>query len=498
MAITHPFVCAIADDAAAAAAGEVVPSNWNADHAVTNLTLTPTHTGALDIIKHESSGATGTGGYDWKLMYDGGGAKSNGPVGEVNYIDDVWTMGIGIGDVVGTRASGQAALAITMESKFYNSPSQTSPWSEFHVTHVGTGDEERRLISFLCAHDDSYIGGSFTFDFLNLYEHDGTQRIKFDFTEAAYSNITFQVRPIFSFDDNNVYIFRQRNAANTGYVELPYISSDDRLYAQQSGVFVGATPTTGSYAKSFFVVQPTSGSSGGVCLDCWIPTISGNYSALTAAGSVSNDLAIHLYNNNTAGSSAKTILRIAKAGTNGDPCVRFELPSASVYWSCGIDNSDSDSFKISRDWDIGTSDALRIDSSNNARFYGSLGVANATNGQACEVKTLTELTTIAASATTDTTIQMPANSLVLAVSVRVTTAVTCTSTFTVGDASVADRFNTAAVSKAVNSTDKGTKAGAYYNATAASVRITPDTVPSDATGRVRVTIHYIEITPPTS
>ena len=40
MAITHTFVCAIADDATAAANGEVVPSNWNADHAVTNLVLT--------------------------------------------------------------------------------------------------------------------------------------------------------------------------------------------------------------------------------------------------------------------------------------------------------------------------------------------------------------------------------------------------------------------------------------------------------------------------
>lgn len=56
----------------------------------------------------------------------------------------------------------------------------------------------------------------------------------------------------------------------------------------------------------------------------------------------------------------------------------------------------------------------------------------------------------------------------------------------------------AAVSKAANSTDKGTKAGAYYNATAEGIVITPDTVPTDNTGRVRVTIHYLEVTPPAS
>lgn len=129
---------------------------------------------------------------------------------------------------------------------------------------------------------------------------------------------------------------------------------------------------------------------------------------------------------------------------------------------------------------------------------GDIAASNATNGQSIGIKSLTELLTIAAAATSTTTIQKPANSIVLAVSVRVTTAVTCTSTFTVGDSTSAARFSTAAVSKAINSTDKGTKAGAYYNATAEGIVITPDTTPSDATGRVRVTIHYIEVTPPTS
>jgi len=34
LTITHPFVSAIADDPAAAAAGQVVPSNWNASHSI--------------------------------------------------------------------------------------------------------------------------------------------------------------------------------------------------------------------------------------------------------------------------------------------------------------------------------------------------------------------------------------------------------------------------------------------------------------------------------
>jgi hypothetical protein len=135
-------------------------------------------------------------------------------------------------------------------------------------------------------------------------------------------------------------------------------------------------------------------------------------------------------------------------------------------------------------------------------FGGTIGfdgtLANLVNGQAFQVKALTELTTIAAAATTTTTIQLPAGALILAVPVRVTVALPVTTNFTVGDSGSATRFSTAAVSKAINSTDKGTKAGVYYNASATGVLITPDSTPSDATGRVRVTIYYIEVTPPTS
>lgn len=120
------------------------------------------------------------------------------------------------------------------------------------------------------------------------------------------------------------------------------------------------------------------------------------------------------------------------------------------------------------------------------------------SGQQIAVKALTELLTVAASATSTTTIQKPANSIVVGVSVRVTTAIPTAATFTVGDSGSAARFSTAAVSVAANSTDPGTKAGAYYNATAEGIIITPDLTPGANTGRVRVTIHYIEVTPATS
>ncbi len=130
--------------------------------------------------------------------------------------------------------------------------------------------------------------------------------------------------------------------------------------------------------------------------------------------------------------------------------------------------------------------------------WASINVGAGANGQVLGILKLTELTTIAAAATTDTTIQMPAGAVVLGVSVRVTVVIPTAATFTVGDSGSAARFSTAAVSVAAGSTDAGTKAGAYYNASALSVRITPDVQPAANSGRVRVTINYYLITPPTS
>jgi hypothetical protein len=125
-------------------------------------------------------------------------------------------------------------------------------------------------------------------------------------------------------------------------------------------------------------------------------------------------------------------------------------------------------------------------------------IVGGANGQLFGVQSLTELTTIANAATTDTTIVMPAASIILGVSVYVQTIIPTATTFTQGDSGSAARFNTAAVAVAAGSSDPGTKAGAYYNPTALAVRITPNGTPNAATGRVRVTIYYISVTPPTS
>lgn len=118
----------------------------------------------------------------------------------------------------------------------------------------------------------------------------------------------------------------------------------------------------------------------------------------------------------------------------------------------------------------------------------------------------TELLTIAASAnsnTVDTTI-LPANSLILAVTARVTVAIPTATTFTIGDATQASRFATG-VAVAVNTQAVGFL---HWNPAVASdnlgprqtanagIRVTPNSTPGNANGRVRLYVAYLAFAAP--
>jgi hypothetical protein len=71
--------------------------------------------------------------------------------------------------------------------------------------------------------------------------------------------------------------------------------------------------------------------------------------------------------NNTASSTALQILEVA-GGTAGDAYQRFDV-SGVTNWSIGVDNSDSDSFKVSKSTGLGTNDYLNV--TTDGRWYGT-------------------------------------------------------------------------------------------------------------------------------
>lgn len=128
---------------------------------------------------------------------------------------------------------------------------------------------------------------------------------------------------------------------------------------------------------------------------------------------------------------------------------------------------------------------------------GTAGFAfGGANGNIGRLQYLTELTTVAAAATTDTTIQFPAGSVGLGVTVRVTTVIPTATSFDVGIAGATNRYG-ATVNVAATTTNSGPSVNAYTSATAVRLTMNGGT-PAANTGRVRVTLHYILLTPATS
>jgi len=128
---------------------------------------------------------------------------------------------------------------------------------------------------------------------------------------------------------------------------------------------------------------------------------------------------------------------------------------------------------------------------------GNLVIQQLPNGQQFGFSYLTEETTIAAAAFTDTTIQIPAECQVIGVSSYVTTTIPTAVTYTVGVAGSVAIYGTSA-GVAAGTSLKGMDLYPRYYGAAASVRITPSASPATATGKVRITIHYQQITAPTS
>lgn len=187
------------------------------------------------------------------------------------------------------------------------------------------------------------------------------------------------------------------------------------------------------------------------------------------------------------------------------------LDNAHPHWGTGLYSSSYD-YVI---WTYnGTSNTQRI----TLKTSGEVGIGTTSpaslfdlragdltfsgaNGQKYVQGYKTELTPIAAAATTTTTITIPANAILKSVGMRVTVQPPGTATMVVTATTSGTVLQQGAnMSTAINTTDVGTRAYGtnYVGVAAQTITITPNAVPSDATGRVRFDIYYDEPTAPTS
>jgi len=124
------------------------------------------------------------------------------------------------------------------------------------------------------------------------------------------------------------------------------------------------------------------------------------------------------------------------------------------------------------------------------------------NGQALTMKAATTTKTAMSGATVTATNLIPAGSMVIGITVRVTTLITGATTFDIGDGTDVDRWG-AAIALAAGTTTtianftQDTDNGPIYFPSATSVVLTANGSNFTA-GAVRITVHYIDLTAPTS
>jgi hypothetical protein len=100
---------------------------------------------------------------------------------------------------------------------------------------------------------------------------------------------------------------------------------------------------------------------------------------------------IYVNNTNSSSSTAHAILALRTLGASGgDPFISFDI-NGVIGWSMGIDNSDSDKFKIANAWSaLDSSTRFSMETGGNATFTGTLTANSFFESSDLRLKTLIE------------------------------------------------------------------------------------------------------------
>lgn len=186
----------------------------------------------------------------------------------------------------------------------------------------------------------------------------------------------------------------------------------------------------------------------------------------------------------TAGSTQR--LRIDTTGLHVGPfLIKFAATDVGTAADIGIARNAAGVLEVNS----GTAGTFRD-------LYARALSQRGANGQACTIEQVTESHTLAAAATSDTTIQLPANRILLGVELLVTTEITGCTTFDCGISGATTRYGTGIALTA------GTTSAVATNQTVTSATAIRFTAigggASFTAGVIRVTAHYVNLTAATS
>lgn len=247
------------------------------------------------------------------------------------------------------------------------------------------------------------------------------------------------------------------SGADAGNVAITGVTSVTGR-TDQASTFQGGQPSGSSSGQdsSFYGgVGGASGGTGGICY------VGGGLGGTAAVG------------------GGQTSFRIARVGTGTSYENVISLSNAGVWTSYAINNLVGELLNES----------------------GQPGTVAGTSGQICRINSKTQnLVLSTGGTTTDSTIQIPANSIVLGLSAKITTTIATATDWSVGDATTADRFisaqstltsGTCVIGQRHMRGSVSTDAAGPLVTSATAIRVTTTGTPS--AGRIRLSVHYLEV-----
>jgi hypothetical protein len=177
----------------------------------------------------------------------------------------------------------------------------------------------------------------------------------------ANTGIFFPAADTIAFAEGGVESMRIDSAGNVG-IGTSSVSYKLQVNGTSNTVGLGITGTAASGDNGIYYN---------------VPAITGSYNIINAIPSASTGANVTFGNGNSASGNAFTRLDLLTTGASGgDPKLTYTV-SGVLNWCVGVDNSDSDRFKISGSDAPGTSDYLIIDTSGNV----AIGTSTLSNGR---------------------------------------------------------------------------------------------------------------------
>lgn len=268
---------------------------------------------------------------------------SNGPTGQVNYVDDVFTCGMNTASPGNRINTSLPAQYLQWESHFYQSGCFGQ---EFHLIMVtSTGTQQRPITERVC--DDgsnmaivfSGNGGFHFTDTANsvdtLFVNTSNKSLDFGASSNGIRNPT-----------NNTCDIQQFNAGGTAFICLPYLNASNH--------FVFNVPIDNLLGPLPIQCGPETGDAACISIN-----VTGSTSTQAIGAIYAGDASTYLKNvlSNTRSAGGNAINNLIAANGNS---YEWYMDGANS-WTSGIRHADSDAYALCASATFGTNCALRAD-----------------------------------------------------------------------------------------------------------------------------------------